>query len=100
MIVNRKYEDVMDQKNAYKTKTRLGELKDESEQDKIKEYALYYHKDIVGILNVIKRELLLILKTNSYLKSIDKRLGNPNNTFDTINNITWKIYCRELANQD
>lgn len=31
MIVNRKYEDVMDKKNVYKTKTRLGELKDESE---------------------------------------------------------------------
>jgi len=29
MIVNRKYEDVMDKKNVYKTKTRLGELKDE-----------------------------------------------------------------------
>lgn len=25
MIVNRKYEDVMDKENAYKTKARLGE---------------------------------------------------------------------------
>ena len=28
MIVNRKYEEIMDEKNAYKTKARLGEKKD------------------------------------------------------------------------
>lgn len=49
---------------------------------------------------MIKRELLLILKTNNYLRSIDKRLGNPNNTYNTINNITWDVYCRDLAKLD
>lgn len=43
------------------------------------------------------RELLLILKTNNYLRAIDKRLGNPTNTYNIINNITWKIYCKEVA---
>ena len=48
------------------------------------------------ILDVIKRELLLVLKTNNYLKSIDARLGNPNNSFTVINDVTWKVFSREL----
>lgn len=32
----------------------------------------------------MKKELLLVLKTNNYLRAIDKRLGNPNNSFNTI----------------
>jgi len=44
----------------------------------------------------MKRELLLVLKTNNYLKAIDKRLGNPNNTFNTINEVTWDVYKREI----
>ena len=58
---------------------------------------MYYHKDIVEILDGIKRELLLILKTNNYLRAIDKRLGNPNNTYNIINNVTWKVYNAEIA---
>ena len=58
---------------------------------------MHYHEDIVNILDMIKRELLLILKTNNYLRAIDKRLGNPNNTYNIINNITWNIYKREIA---
>jgi len=50
----------------------------------------------VSILDVMKRELLLVLKTNNYLKAIDKRLGNPNNTFNTINEVTWDVYKREI----
>lgn len=45
---------------------------------------------------MIKRELLLVLKTNNYLKSIDSRLGNPNNSFMVINDVTWKVFSREL----
>ena len=46
---------------------------------------------------MIKRELLLILKTNNYLRAIDKRLGNPNNTYNIINNVTWSVYRNEMA---
>jgi hypothetical protein len=53
----------------------------------------------VHILDVIKRELLLVLKTNNYLKSIDSRLGNPNNSFNVINDVTWKVFSRELRSQ-
>ena len=97
MIVGRKYEDVMDTSNSYKMKTRLGEKNDEASKEAIKSYAIYYHKDIVEILDLIKRELLLILKTNNYLRAIDKRLGNPNNTYNIINNVTWNVYCNEMA---
>ena len=46
---------------------------------------------------MIKRELLLVLKTNNYLRAIDRRLGNPNNTFNTINEETWKVFWREVS---
>ena len=46
---------------------------------------------------MIKRELLLVLKTNNYLRAIDRRLGNPTNTFNTINEITWGVYWREVS---
>lgn len=84
IIVNRTYDDVMNKEKAVKTKARLGQVQSEEEKDAIKHYALYYHKDIVGILDMIKRELLLVLKTNNYLRAIDNRLGNPNNSFNTI----------------
>ena len=63
MISGRKYEDVMDTKNAYKMKSRLGEKHDQASQEATKAYAMYYHKDIVDILDQIKRELLLVFKT-------------------------------------
>ena len=50
-------------------------------------------------MDVIKRELLLVLKTNNYLKSIDSRLGNPNNSFNVINRVTWKVFKKELSKQ-
>ena len=49
------------------------------------------------VLDQMHRELLLILKTNNYLRAIDKRLGNPTNTYNIINDVTWRIYCREVA---
>jgi hypothetical protein len=37
------------------------------------------------------------LKTNNYLRAIDRRLGNPNNTFNVINNISWDVYKKEIC---
>ena len=96
IIVNRTYDDIMKKEKATGTKSRLGEHSSIEEKDAIKQYALYYHKDIVHILDVIKRELLLILKTNNYLKSIDSRLGNPNNSFTIINDVSWHVFRTEL----
>lgn len=96
IIVNRKFDDVMNKDNTLKTKARLGQVKTDSEKAEIKLYALQYHKDIVSILDEIKRELLLLLKTNNYLRAIDKRLGNPHNQFQAINDISWEVYSREM----
>ena len=102
MVVNRTFDDIMDKENKMKTKSRLGNIQSEDKKKAhaLKQYALVYHKDIVDTLDKIRRELLLILKTNNYLRAIDRRLGNPNNTFNTINNITWEVYSREMAHHN
>ena len=46
---------------------------------------------------MLPRELLLVLKTNNYLRAIDKRMGNPSNTYNIINNVTWRIYQTQMA---
>lgn len=46
---------------------------------------------------MIKRELLLVMKTNNYLRAIDRRLGNPNNTFNVVNEVTWSVYQKDVA---
>lgn len=46
---------------------------------------------------MIKRELLLVMKTNNYLRTIDKRLGNPNNTFNIVNEVTWDVFKSEIS---
>jgi hypothetical protein len=56
-----------------------------------------YHKDIVAILAECTRELLLLMKTNNYLRAIDRRLGNPNNTFNVINEYTWDTFRNEMS---
>lgn len=99
IIVNRTYDDIMKKEKLANTKTRLGQQNNVEDRDALKQYAVYYHKDIVHILDVIKRELLLVLKTNNYLKSIDSRLGNPNNSFNVINKVTWKVFKKELGSQ-
>jgi len=55
-----------------------------SDREAIRDYAWHYHKEIVSILDDIKRELLLVLKTNNYLRAIDRRIGNPTNTYNVI----------------
>lgn len=49
---------------------------------------------------MIKRELLLVLKTNNYLRAIDRRLGNPTNTFNIINEKTWNVYWNEVSKEE
>ena len=96
MIVNRTYDDVMDKEKKVKMKARLGDVNDSKTQQALQGYALYYHKDIVEILDQIKRELLLVMKTNNYLRAIDRRLGNPHNTFSVINETSWKVYKKDV----
>ena len=37
-----------------------------------------------------------MFKTNNYLRAIDRRLGNPNNTFNVINEFSWDVYVHEV----
>ena len=78
-------------------KTRLGEKEGDGAKKELQDYALFYHQEIVEILDQIKRELLLVMKTNNYLRAIDRRLGNPTNTFNVVNDITWDVYRREVS---
>jgi len=43
MIVNRKFEDIMDQSKKQKMKSRLGEKHTKEAQKEITEYAMFYH---------------------------------------------------------
>ena len=36
------------------------------------------------------------MKTNNYLRSIDRRLGNPINTYNVINEVTWDVFKTEI----
>jgi len=47
----------------------------------------------------MNHELLLVFKTNSYLRTIDCRLGSPANNFMMVNDLTWKVYRDEILLQ-
>ncbi len=54
----------------------------ESDKAQTKEYAKQYAAEIGDILRLLPRELLLILKTNDCLRSIDEGLGSPVNSYE------------------
>ena len=47
----------------------------------------------------MNRDLVILMKTNHYLRAIDIKLGNPTNTFTQINDKTWEIYKREVGSK-
>jgi hypothetical protein len=96
MITNRTYEDVMKRENKLKTKQRLGGPKTDEEKRQLQEYTLHYHSDISEILGQVNRKLLLVFKTNNYLRAIDNKLGTPLNTFSNLNESSWDIYQKEI----
>lgn len=53
----------------------------EREREETKMHARAYAAEIGDVLKVLPRELLLILKTNDCIRSIDYELGNPVNSF-------------------
>ncbi len=57
-----------------------------------------YAPAIVDIFNQMDKDLLLVLKTNNYLRTIDMRLGSPGNSFHVINKISWQVYRNEIMN--
>lgn len=87
----------MDASKKSKMKARLGDRNDTKSQEQIRDHAMTNHKKIVEILGEIRQELLLVLKTNNYLRAIDRRLGNPNNNFNVINNVSWDVFSKEVS---
>ena len=53
---------------------------------------MHLEKEIVETLQHMNRDLVILMKTNHYLRSIDVKLGNPTNTFTQVNNMTWNVY--------
>ena len=45
----------------------------------------------------MNRDLVILMKTNHYLRSIDVKLGNPTNTFTQVNNMTWKVFKESVG---
>jgi len=81
MITTRRYEDVMDKSKKSELGDRLGDRSDEKSKAELKEFAIQEHRNIVNCLSDMNYQLQLVLKTNDYLRAIDRRLGNPDNTF-------------------
>jgi len=93
MIADRKYEDLMDKDKKLKMKSRAGQKRlSVAEKDERVKGALAREREIAETLRDMNRELLILMKTNHYLRQIDMRLGNPTNTFNQVNNVTWKIF--------
>ena len=93
MIADRKYEDLMDESKKLKLKSRAGQKRLTDPEKKERARAAWAReKEIAETLRDMERELVILMKTNHYLRQIDTRLGNPTNTFNQVNNITWKIF--------
>eukprot|EP00892_Ulva_mutabilis_P001947 jgi/Ulvmu1/11753/UM008_0167.1 len=67
----------------------------EEDNEELKGYARKYQREISELLRRVPRELLLLLKTNDCLRSIDADLGRPLNAVS----ITARACCRALSEQ-
>lgn len=63
------------------------------DMEEVKGYAHKYQREISELLRRVPRELLLLLKTNDCLRSIDADLGRPLNAIS----ITARACCRALS---
>jgi predicted unusual protein kinase regulating ubiquinone biosynthesis (AarF/ABC1/UbiB family) len=72
---------------------RLSLPRGQQEREVLQAYAAHYGKEIGTLLGKLPRELLLLLKTNDCLRSVDASLGNPVNTYA----VTARECCRALA---
>jgi hypothetical protein len=63
----------------------------------LQKYAAIYHKDITHVLNDVRREMLLLLKINEFIRNIDRRMGFPLDTYQNMVNLinVDEIYLRE-----
>lgn len=89
IVLNKRYDEVMSNKKKYLSDKRFANLKSKSEKEEVKEYALKYSKDITHVLAGVREEMLLLLKINEFLRSIDRKLGSPLNNFEIMVNLKF-----------
>lgn len=97
MMADKKYEDLMDESRKLQLKSRLKDRHDPVTKKERQTAAIKLEKQIAETLRDMNRDLLILMKTNHYLRAIDIRLGNPTNTFTQVNDITWKVYKNEIG---
>ena len=57
-------------------------LGNSAERERLKQFIHNNLKNLTLTLNDMRSEMLLVLKINGFLRSIDRRIGNPINTFN------------------
>jgi len=80
MITNKDWTDIMNNQEKDHHK-RLTRKTDEETKNDLKIKFALYRDEIVRCLQQVHPDILLVLKINDYLRSIDGRLGNPVNSF-------------------
>ena len=80
MITSKDWQDIMDKKKKDST-DRLAFVNDEKTKKDMQVKFRLYMQEILTCLQTMNNDVLLILKVNEYLRSIDHQLGNPVNSF-------------------
>ena len=78
MLTQRQWKDVTKWEKGTK---RLGHQRTQQEKEEIQEFVGQHAQEIGSLLGKLPRELLLLLKTNDCLRSVDKELGAGYNSF-------------------
>lgn len=81
MIADRRYEDLMDESKKLNMKSRLKDKHGAEARKERHSACMKLEKEIAETLQHMNRDLVILMKTNHYLRSIDAKLGNPTNTF-------------------
>ena len=95
MVADREYKDLMDQDKKLNLKSRMDRKRDKESKTERQKAAKAREREIAETFQRMSRDLILVFKTNYYLRAIDTRLGNPTNTFTQINDATWKVFKKE-----
>jgi len=97
MVADRHWDEMMNEEKKHDFKKRLEVRYDDAAKAERYKVIREKHQLINNCLAEMDSELLILFKTNDYLRAIDKRLGNPTNTFNIINEVSWKVYKKELC---
>ena len=97
IVAEKDYNEVMNEDNKNNMKSRLEPSNSKEEKERRYKLGTEKYEDVNEMMKGMDQELIILFKTNDYLRSIDKRLGNPTNTFNVINEVTWRVYRKEVC---